>query len=232
MLNNLPSESDFCFVAPGMPGEALVAWQEGTDVRASRIPLVPMITSGPVPTLVELFRLEDSAEGVLVHWSTAAAAFSGPVTAQRATSEDGEWAAIEGDVRTEGGVRTQLDREAAAGAPNWYRLIGVLASGEAFRAPALNIVHAGAAGVVALEPPAPNPAHRSALVTYALPRAAGVTMTLHDVQGREVMRYGVTLAEAGRHVATLDVSDLRAGLYFVKLRTGDQERIRRIVVVR
>lgn len=232
MLNNFPSDPDYYYVTPGMPGEALIAWQEGADVRASRMPLVPAITTGPVPTLVEVFRLEDSAEGVIVHWSGAEGAFSTPLAAQRAASEHGEWSAIGGDVRCDGGVWTQLDREATTGAPSWYRLTGMLADGSTFIAPALNIVHEGAAGEVVLEPLAPNPARRSALVTYALPRPGRVSLTLHDVQGREVMRYAVPLAEAGRHVATLDVSDMHAGLYFVKLRAGGAERIRRIVVVR
>ena len=90
------------------------------------------------------------------------------------------------------------------------------------------------AGVAAftLGPVRPNPVRGAARLEYALLRPGPMWLTLIDVQGREVRVLAEREQGAGRHTASLDTGELRPGLYFVRLRSGEAERSRRIVVVR
>lgn len=85
---------------------------------------------------------------------------------------------------------------------------------------------------VYLRPPAPNPIRNRARITYALPEAADVRLTVYDVLGRRV----ATLEE-GRHAAGVHrltwVPDRPAnGVYFLRLSADDRHRTRKVVRVR
>lgn len=85
---------------------------------------------------------------------------------------------------------------------------------------------------MSLGPVRPNPVRGLARLEYSLPRSGTVRLTLVDVQGREVRVLADRELEAGRHPVSLDTRGLQPGLYFVRLRSGDSERSRRIVVVK
>ena len=57
-------------------------------------------------------------------------------------------------------------------------------------------------------------------------------LTLTDVQGREVAVLADGMREAGRYTAALDASDLRAGMYFVRMQAQGVNLTRRLVVVK
>ena len=189
------------------------------------------ISSLPVPTLVELFRLEDRTDGVAIHWSVTDRSAIASLSPQRGAGETGEWTEVAGTPEVEGASYTLVDREATPAAQRWYRLAGVGSDGRAISVPPLSIVHE-AVTAFALDRLAPNPVSTTAQVSYALPRASHVRMSLVDVQGREVSVLVDVEHAAGRHVARLDVSDLRAGLYFLRMRVQDKELRQRLIVVR
>jgi len=68
-----------------------------------------------------------------------------------------------------------------------------------------------------LMPPAPNPTRGLVMVSYALPQAAAVRVSLFDLQGREVSLVDEGERAAGLHEVPLDASRFRPGLYFMKL---------------
>ena len=89
---------------------------------------------------------------------------------------------------------------------------------------------------VVLEEPYPNPARSAATVTLALPAAAEVAVSVHDVLGRRVLALPTRPVEAGRHGLRLSTGTLAAGTYLVRaeVRTGAETRVltRRLTVVR
>jgi len=90
----------------------------------------------------------------------------------------------------------------------------------------------GAVPAFALGEPTPNPASATCAITYAMPRAARVTLSLLDVQGRVIRTLERAEQAAGRHVVSLGTQDLTPGLYFVRLEAPDARRQRRFVVLR
>ncbi|MCB2211177.1 T9SS type A sorting domain-containing protein [bacterium] len=87
---------------------------------------------------------------------------------------------------------------------------------------------------IRLHPVYPNPFNSRATVSFDLPRAGTVTVSIFDILGRPVQ----VLADGrpfppGSHQLTVDAGDIASGLYFVRLSTGDGfNTARRITVLK
>jgi hypothetical protein len=63
----------------------------------------------------------------------------------------------------------------------------------------------------------PNPFNSTARVSYSLPDAASVRITIHDLTGREIAELFNGRIEAGNHSAVWNAETSAAGVYFVKV---------------
>ena len=130
----------------------------------------------------------------------------------------------------------------AAGAPAYYRLTAVDAHGN--ESPATSLMPLGTTDVsdagraLALAAPAPNPlrARATSQLTFTLPSAQRVTLTIFDAAGRPVRTLADGLQSAGVHTIPFDGlgtngSHLAAGLYFVRLDAGGQRLTRRLALL-
>ena len=154
---------------------------------------------------------------------------TGPVTCALGTLETGEPVTVALDIAAgtvgPGEIRATVTTSAFdAFAPNDTDLV------------AYEVTPVGteddAAGRLALAPPAPNPARGAVSLRWSLPLAGQVDLRVFDLLGREV----AVLADdqptqAGEHVTPWR-ADVASGVYVVRLRTGDEVRTRRVVVVR
>jgi len=88
----------------------------------------------------------------------------------------------------------------------------------------------------ALLPLAPNPFTTASVVTFALPRAAHVRAEVFDLSGHRVKGLLDATRPAGEHRLAWQGDDdagrpAPAGVYFVRVRAGDNESTRRVVHV-
>lgn len=235
--NNVPRTGHFTWFVTGpeclLTGYLRVdasdaAGNIGTDISDQPF----TIMSAPVPTLVELFRVVPTAQGVRIEWRFADPASVRDVELQRARDAAGEWTRVSIPPQNNGTLVSVLDAEAPGGAPAWYRLSGVQRDGRAFTTPSVSVDALEPITTFALTSPAPNPTAGRALVSFALPRSAHVRVSLADVQGREVALLAEGMREAGRYNAALDARDLSAGLYFVRMQAGGITLTRRLILVR
>jgi len=86
-------------------------------------------------------------------------------------------------------------------------------------------------------PVVPNPARDRALVDFALPRAAEVSIAVYDLAGRRVAEIERGFRSAGLHHAGWNFRDdsgrdVPLGYYILKLRVGDEVLTRRVIRVK
>jgi hypothetical protein len=88
-------------------------------------------------------------------------------------------------------------------------------------------------GAFWLGPSRPNPFNGVALLPFQLGAASRVELTVHDLQGRVVLRVleGMELP-AGRHEVRIDGEALPSGLYLTRLSDGRQTRSGKILLVK
>jgi hypothetical protein len=131
----------------------------------------------------------------------------------------------------------------AAGAPCLYKLCAVDIHGNqspyAFLQPAGTVDVPGATlpRELALSAPAPNPLRGFCAMQLALPRAARVTLTVYDQQGRHLRTLLAGAQPAGERTIVWDGRDdggrdVASGIYFVHCQVEGRTLTRRIAAVR
>jgi len=198
-----------------------------------------ILGSETAPLPVEMAGFEGSTveEGrVRLTWQTTSETNSAGFNLQRRVRERGSWQKIgfvesraeEGTTTTSMRYRfTDADLPYEADSLT-YRLQQVDLNGTTH--PTEEIVVGHPAEGLELRAPAPNPVRGQATVRYAVPNRQDVTLRLYDVLGRQVGTL-VRGKRKGRHETSLDVSDLSSGTYFLRLKTEDALKTRRLTVL-
>jgi hypothetical protein len=88
-----------------------------------------------------------------------------------------------------------------------------------------------------LAAPAPNPGSEGSLIRFAIPQAATVSLTVHDLAGRKLADLVGGRLQAGEHPVRWDFrdatgSEVPVGFYLIKLRVGDIVLTRRLVRIK
>jgi hypothetical protein len=88
-----------------------------------------------------------------------------------------------------------------------------------------------------LRPNAPNPFARETVIRFDLTQTADVQLRVFDATGRLVRTLARGLYPPGRHALTWDGRGndghvLSAGIYFLRMRSDQEEACRRIILVR
>lgn len=78
----------------------------------------------------------------------------------------------------------------------------------------------------------PNPASDYTIISYSLPRADPVVLSITDLSGRTISDYRIGLSTPGLHQFQLDVSALQQGNYLYCLEACDQKVVKRMMVVK
>ncbi|MBN1446468.1 MAG: T9SS type A sorting domain-containing protein, partial [Bacteroidetes bacterium] len=78
----------------------------------------------------------------------------------------------------------------------------------------------------------PNPFQGMTTIMYALPEPASVTLTVHDMLGREVRRIVDGLRGTGMQLQHFDARGLPPGNYLLRLRSGGMQKTRVMSILR
>ena len=83
-----------------------------------------------------------------------------------------------------------------------------------------------------LAPNYPNPFNPATTIAYDLPTAADVTLTVFDVQGREVRRFAQGVQPAGHYEVRFEAGDLASGVYLYRLVAGSHRAIQTMLLLK
>jgi hypothetical protein len=64
-----------------------------------------------------------------------------------------------------------------------------------------------------------------------VPSQQQIRLVLYDTLGQEVRTVAEGLFRAGTHRASIDISDLRPGIYYYALQSGTQRQTRKLLVM-
>jgi len=78
----------------------------------------------------------------------------------------------------------------------------------------------------------PNPFNSSTRLSFDLPSAENVTLTLFDLAGRNVATLAQGNYTAGVHSVLFNAHDLASGTYFYRLQAGDFRDTRKMILLR
>jgi len=191
------------------------------------------------PVSLQDFAAEGREDGIELRWHFGDPAEVGSITIERSPAAAGPWGPVAAGVRRDGAAMRALDATVEPGVTHYYRLQVTDRAGDAA---VMGLVSAQRSAVPAsrlvLRAPVPNPAPGGTTsVSFRVPSAQKVTLSVHDAAGREVRGLidgGVT---AGEHVALWDGRSNRglaapAGVYFIRMRTSTGSRTQRVTLLR
>ncbi|NOZ56376.1 MAG: T9SS type A sorting domain-containing protein [Calditrichaeota bacterium] len=78
----------------------------------------------------------------------------------------------------------------------------------------------------------PNPFNPTTTISYALPKAAHVTLAVYNAAGQKVATLVDSDMPAGQYTATWDARDMASGVYFYKIQAGQYSATRKMVLMR
>ncbi len=67
----------------------------------------------------------------------------------------------------------------------------------------------------------PNPFNAQTTISYNLPEAGSVTLTIYDIMGQKVATLVEGIEQAGEHQAVWDAGDVTSGVYFYIIQMGN-----------
>ncbi len=78
----------------------------------------------------------------------------------------------------------------------------------------------------------PNPFNTRTIIKYKLASAAEVSIDIYDILGRKIDTLASGLHSAGEHTVIWDAGDLASGVYFYRLKAGEELRTNRMLLLK
>jgi hypothetical protein len=78
----------------------------------------------------------------------------------------------------------------------------------------------------------PNPFNPSTTISFSLPAAQPVTLSIYDVMGRRIAQLVNEQKSAGTHTVQFDASGLASGMYFYRLETPNNQLMRKMMLIK
>lgn len=78
----------------------------------------------------------------------------------------------------------------------------------------------------------PNPFNPSTTISFSLPEASQITMSVYDLSGRVVATLNSSWLEAGSHEIVFDGSNLSSGVYLYRLNAGTHNAVGKMVLMK
>ncbi|MCU0343316.1 MAG: T9SS type A sorting domain-containing protein, partial [Ignavibacterium sp.] len=78
----------------------------------------------------------------------------------------------------------------------------------------------------------PNPFNPTTTISYNIPEATNVKLTIYNLLGQEIKTLVNEFKESGVHTINFDASELNSGLYIYKLQAGSFVQTRKMTLVK
>ncbi|MEO8665353.1 MAG: T9SS type A sorting domain-containing protein, partial [Ignavibacteria bacterium] len=86
--------------------------------------------------------------------------------------------------------------------------------------------------IFSLEQNYPNPFNPVTIINYELKVANFVSLSVYDVLGNKVRNLLSEKQKPGRYSVNFNASDLPSGIYYYKLKAGNFEKVRKLMLLK
>ena len=193
-------------------------------------------TSPPFPLPVELssFTARMNGNAVVLNWKTATEQNNNIFEIER-SSNGSTWVKI-GSVQGSGNSNTAksysfTDSKLSNTGKYSYRLKQVDNSGS-FKYSNVTEVNYTVPTVFSLSQNYPNPFNPNTIISYSLPQASNVKLSVYNALGQMVKVLENESKEAGTYNISFNASELSSGIYFYKIEAGQFSQTRKMMLVK
>ncbi|RPI13493.1 MAG: T9SS C-terminal target domain-containing protein [Ignavibacteriae bacterium] len=78
----------------------------------------------------------------------------------------------------------------------------------------------------------PNPFNPATYINYDIPKASNVTITVYNINGKEVSTLVNEFKQAGAYSISFNASSLASGVYFYKITAGDFTATKKMTLIK
>ncbi|HEY9165686.1 MAG TPA: T9SS type A sorting domain-containing protein [Candidatus Kryptonia bacterium] len=204
-------------------------------------PAIWFLAETPLSVSATNFRAVSSDGSVVLSWQTQSEINNLGFNIFRKDSQTGTSSLIAGYISNKSlqGLGTSTtgrsyfysDGHVASGHTYEYTVESVASDGTKKDYPAIQVT-VNVPKVYALYQNYPNPFNPTTTISYDLPKASHVTITLYDMLGREVTTIVDAQKDAGSYLAVFGGSRFSSGVYFYKISAGPFTQIRKMVLMK
>jgi hypothetical protein len=187
-----------------------------------------------VPVMITGFDCVYSMGTVALTWSIGGASELQGFNIYRSTKKETGFERINGGLVSPDGRNEYVDESVVPGETYWYRLGAVDEEGEWM---SQTISLTVPAGTLALHQNRPNPFNPTTKISFVLPSASDVDLSIYDAQGKLVETMVAGRMEAGVKTYTWDGRDrqgeeVSSGVYFYRLTAGNRTLTKKMVLLK
>ena len=78
----------------------------------------------------------------------------------------------------------------------------------------------------------PNPISNSATISFSLLKSQKVSLEIFDLNGRLITILANNAFEAGEHSVEWNSEDIKSGIYFLQIQTGDFLKTEKVIITK
>ncbi len=195
---------------------------------------------GDIPLPVELMRFTATRQAgqVLLYWETASETENLGFYVERKQNNESAWKTL-GFVRGKGSTTALssyrfTDKNSPDPAASRYRLKQTDYSGSFEYSPEITVADENliSTNMFRLMPNYPNPFNPETTISYELREKNLTTLSIYDLQGREITRLVNDTQDAGLYQISFDGSAISSGVYICRLVSGANTQIIKMLLLR
>ncbi len=220
----------FMFLAEGSPSNLY-------SITVDDIYYSNELIAGPLPVELSSFTAKSIGNTVNLNWSTKTEVNNYGFEIERSalSAERQTWEKI-GFVNGNGNCNSPkkysfIDKNTVGGNKYQYRLKQIDNDGR-YEYSKIVEVNLGAPKKFELSQNYPNPFNPTTIISYNIPEATNVKLTIFNLLGQEIKTLVNEFKEAGVHTVNFNASELNSGLYIYKLQAGTFTQTRKMTLVK